>query len=331
MLSSIRNFFLTLLASLILLGLVGYLITDFALGAMNPTDKTQTLPSESQTEPQGDSPLPDSQKEYNYGESFAALLIGHDYQPTRFDDYDLAGKTDEWGFPLPERQINADTIIVVCFDQSSRTTFFCPIPSNTQIKDRGLTKTLGSLYGQYGPEYLTDVVASLIGMPIQCYASVGINELSLLVDRIGGIDYYVPSNIYYQGQILLERGNQTLSGEDTLHLIRYNGYGDSGEARRETAVSVLKKIFSKITTDSTYRSQAIAIFNDISRYILTDVTPEFIAKKLDLVFGYSEMTARSAAYPGTIRVDGTGEDAVTWFVPNTTAAHALFASYKFKG
>lgn len=307
MLSAIRNFFITLLSALLLLGLVGYMITDFALNAIDPTHQGAASPSDSESE--SDSTPPDTDSSSNppiiqaSDEGFTVLLIGHDYQPDVFQDYDRSDEENPTAFPLPTRKASADMLVVLRVDQKTNSTFICNIPTNAKISGMGLSKTLGSLYGEYGPAYLADKVTSIIGLQVDYYVSVGISGIVKLIDEIGGITYSVPQDMYYHDPvenftISLRAGSQHLSGEKVMQLLRFNGYGDDGTSRRNTAVSVLKAVIEKVALDRNYYDNATSVYRTMVKYVETNFTQEDAARKLDLMFSYNQMVVSAQQYPG---------------------------------
>ena len=306
MLSAIRNFFITLLSALILLGLVGYMITDVALSVLDPDRTPASQPSESEGESEDTNDTPDEPNGPSLpstDESFTILLIGHDYQPGVFEDYDRTDEPNPTGFPLPERKVSADMLVVIRVDQSTKTTLFCNIPTNARITNMGFPTTLGALYGEYGAAYLAEKVTSLIGIPVDYYVSVGISGLTSLIDEIGGINYRIPQAMEYYDEvedyrISLSPGLQKLDGAKTLQLLRFNGYGDDGTTRRNTAIAVLKTIITKISEDRDYYKNALSIYSIMEQYVETNFTQAEIARKLDLMFLYPEMTPESKQYPG---------------------------------
>lgn len=307
MLSAIRNFFITLLSALLLLGLVGYMITDFALNAMDPAHQGTTSPSDSEsgsesTPPDTDSPANPPIIQAS-DEGFTVLLIGHDYQPDVFQDYDRSDEENPTAFPLPTRKASADMLVVLRVDQKTNSTFICNIPANSKISDMGLSKTLGSLYGEHGPAYLADKVTSIIGLQVDYYVSVGIPGIVELINEIGGITYSVPQDMNYYDPvenftISLRAGNQHLSGDKVMQLLRFNGYGDDGTARRNTAVSVLKAVIEKVALDRDYYNNATSFYRAMVKYVETNFTQKDAARKLDLMFSYNQMVVSAQQYPG---------------------------------
>ncbi len=314
------------MASLILLGLTGYLITDVALSLLDPE---RDVPDETEEGPDDDLVGDDTSIDpenpiLTADESFTMLLIGHDYQPDVFDDYDNEdGVMGENGFPVENRKILAQTLIILHVDQKTKTLMLTTLPANARVTDHGLTKTLGELYGEQGPAYLAERVTSLIGIPVDYYVSVGIPGLVSLVDAIGGITYRVPQDMYYYDEeedytISLTAGTQRLDGDRTLQLLRFNEYGDDGSSRMNIAVSVLKTIMEKVASDKDYYTNAQAIYQELSIHVQTNFAAEDVARKLDLMFLYPDLAVTANRYPGQMIKEETIIIAPETTAPETT-------------
>ena len=90
MLSALRNFLLTFLIATVIFGTIAYFVVGFVLDTLavtisaEPVDETyttETLPTEETEET-----APPEEDEIE-GETFNILLIGTDYQPDKFNDY----------------------------------------------------------------------------------------------------------------------------------------------------------------------------------------------------------------------------------------------------
>lgn len=339
MLSAFRNFFITLLVSLLIFGILGALITDYALDTVGipriGAKETEPSPDETGNDPSetshGSLDPSDPAKKDSHG--ITALLIGTDYQPDVFDDYDLSEINEQSaGFPLPERRVTADTILIVHLDKKSGQILFCRIPSNIRVNDHGLNKKLGDLYADSGREVLQEKLEAMIAMPFDYYAEVDIPGMKKIIDEIGGLEYKVPRDMYYYDEeedytINLHKGLQKLDGEGVLQLLRFNGYGDDGSARLTTAVNVLKTIASKMTSDRSYYDNAKSLFPILSSYLKTDFTEEDLAKELDLLFLYPNMETVTVSYPGqSVTIDGE-----LYYEINLVSGRALFSAYKYTG
>lgn len=198
--AAIRNFAITLCVSLIIFGLIAYFLVgiaennlDFIAGA--DTGDETSGPTETDTGDAEDTgvtietkspefePLPEDFR----GSTISAVIIGSDYLPDVYDDYDLTEKNkDVDGFPIKERQITADSILFVQINLDTREYVFCPIPSNTLVSDKGLDKTLGSLLGESGPEYIKNKVSALLNIFIDYYALFTLDALEDFIDELNG-------------------------------------------------------------------------------------------------------------------------------------------------
>ena len=138
-----------------------------------------------------------------------------------------------------------DTIIIASYNPKTQIATMISIPRDTFIgKNKNNADSydkINALY-QKSPEKTLEAVNKLTGLNIKYYAAISNNAVVELVDAIGGVEFDVPIKMVYDdaGQklhIRLDRGLQTLNGEQAEGLLRYrkpNTTGDkSGEAYSE--------------------------------------------------------------------------------------------------
>ncbi len=348
--AAIRNFAITLCVSLLIFGLLAYLTVsvaenhlDFLSGTDTSGETSDTTASETEepvgtgtaTENQPDAlePLPVGFK----GSTISAVIIGSDYQPGVFDDYDLTEINNKrGGFPIKNRQITADSIIYVQVNLDTREYVFCPIPSNTLVEDRGLDKTLGSLLGESGAPYIKEKVSALLGVYIDYYALVTTGALANFIDSIDGVYYNVPLALSYsdpsEGKegltITIEKGAQTLNGKKTVEMLRYVSYTGGDTSRRTAIIDFMKAVLAKITTPE-YLAKLPKLFTEAigSGAIATDFTEDALAANLDAVFAYSDFTKITLTLPGADAVIGDEN----YFSPNYAQVSSMIAKYKYTG
>ena len=330
-LSAFRNFLITLIVSLLVFGFLGYTICGFASDKLHWND---TLPPD---ESESASPVTDGESrqadETDPGElkdsSFTVLLVGNDYQPDVFDDYDLTELNREvTGFPVKERRVTADEILLLFVNGEKNELSICSVPAETRVTDKGVVKTLGSVYGESGIEYLTEKLTGMTGIRIDYYVSVGIPGMKAIIDEIGPITFNVPVDMDYTDpsegpegyEIRLRHGIQRLDGEKALMLLRFNGYHDSGASRRETGVNFLKAVLSKLTTDPAAYAKAGELRETFAEYVDTNFTEFALTEELDVIFRYPDMKIASLTYPGSAVKSEDG----TYYEPDITAGRDLF-------
>ena len=330
-LSAFRNFLITLIVSLLVFGFLGYTICGFASDKLHwnddlpPEDSESTVPVTGGDTRPGDETEPGELKE----SAFTVLLVGNDYQPDVFDDYDLTELNKEvTGFPVKERKITADEIVLLHVNGEKNELSICSIPAETRVTDRGVVKTLGTVYGECGIEYLTEKLTGMTGIRIDYYISVGIPGMKAIIDEIGPITFNVPVDMEYTDpsegpdgyEIRLRHGIQRLDGEKALMLLRFNGYRDNGSSRRETGINFLKAVLSKLTTDPTVYARAGELRETFAEYVDTNFTEFVLTEELDVIFRYPDMKISSLTYPGSVAVS----EGKTYYDPDITAGRDLF-------
>ncbi len=348
--AAIRNFAITLCVSLIIFGLLAYFLVgiaennlDFIAGAdtgdetSGPT-ATDTGESEDtgvtiETKSPEFEPLPEDFR----GSTISAVIIGSDFMPDVYDDYDLSEENRYIeGFPIKERQITADSILFVQINLDTREYVFCPIPSNTLVADKGIDKTLGSLLGESGPEYIKNKVSALLNIYIDYYAMFTLDALEDFIDELDGIEFDVPVDMQYSDpsegeeglKIDIKKGRQKLTGELAVKMLRYVSYDKGDAVRRSLIVDFMKTVLAEIT-DPSYLTKLPGLFTEAvgAGKLQTNFTEDALAENLDAVFAYPDFTKTVLTLPGA---DVTVGDE-TFFSPNYAAIENLIAKYKYTG
>lgn len=156
-----------------------------------------------------------------------------------------------------------DTLMVATLDTEQKTCHVLSIPRDTVIENatRRLKK-INSAYTQQknvdepGIAQLKKEVGTLIGFQPQYAAIVDYNAFVKLIDTIKGVDFNVPMNMYVAGEgINLRKGQQTLTGNQALQLVRFRvnadgtGYNDYGrmETQQQLLIAAAKKALSNWT------------------------------------------------------------------------------------
>lgn len=119
------------------------------------------------------------------------------------------------------------------------------IPRDTMISipEQGLTK-VSEANNQGGPVLAARVISrTLSNAPIDRYIRISTSGFRQLVNRLGGIEVFVPKTMVYRDRsqglsINLVKGWQNLNGEQALEFVRYReeGKGDLGRVQRQQAL-----------------------------------------------------------------------------------------------
>ena len=198
---------------------------------------------------------------------------------------------------------NADTIMLLQYDVPNQTVGVVSIPRDTMV-DRDWTRIpkINAAYGKGGVELLKEEISRTLGVPIDYHIQVGLQAFVEVVDQVGGLDFYVPEDMYHDDEggfvINLKKGQQWLSGRKTLELVRYRGYGNADigrtEMQREVLTALAKKLlsFGGIANIQSF----LKIFNE---HVDTDLSWTDITFLAQSAFGLdTETGVTTAVLPG---------------------------------
>ena len=314
--SGIRNFLIAFLISALLFSGVAYFAVKAIRVAFTDMENTSEDTSEDTSEKTSEQ-TSDNTSETVTGTVLNFVLIGTDYQPEVFDDYIIPDDSLE-----KEREKTADTVLFVSFNTRSNLLVICPIPSQTMVEADKRNVTLGSTYHSKGPAFVCDKVASLVGQPVPYYAAISIGDFAAVVDYLGGIQYDVPSDMFFEKElgdihIDLKKGPQHLTGDQVLQMLRYNEYGDT-----DTRTALAGEFFYKfLSTEANYTNKKnyTSMFSMLLPYVETNITLSDVTNYLSVIFGHTTMTYTPVVYPGAY--------SDRFFMPNTESAIQAFAAF----
>ncbi len=115
-------------------------------------------------------------------------------------------------------------------------------------------KIYANITRDFGIKYLSTLIYYNFGIPVDYYAQVNLSGFRGIVDAIGGVEMYVPEDMYYNDpyqdlHINIKKGQQTLNGEQAEDFVRFrSGYARADLARLDAQKmfmsAFLKKLFS---------------------------------------------------------------------------------------
>ncbi len=340
MLSALRNFALTFLVSALVFGVLAYVIVGFVLntvlddpavpdfsGDPTVTDDDNVFnpsnPGETSENPDDPSITDDI-----VGETFNILLVGSDFQPEIFDDYDYEERWEGPGFPdKRNRPWGADMIILLRIDKSTRQFVLCPIPRNTRVLVDGQNMHLGDVISEKNVEFLCGKVSELTGLPTDYYVHIPVGTIASCIDILGTITFNIPQDMQYedkeQGLIIdLKKGTHRMTGEKAAQLLRYTGYANGNVGRTNMTIDFLRAMLNEYLSEK-YIGEALNLYTKLCDVVDTNFTAEALTNNLDLIFAYHDFETTTLTYPGSTKIIG----GVTYFEPSLSTASALFAKY----
>lgn len=153
---------------------------------------------------------------------------------------------------------NADAIMLVTYDVPNQKVGMLSVPRDTLV-DESFPKINSSLHD--GIDNLQSVVSELVGYPIDFYISIDLDGFVELVDAVGGVEFNVPVEMYYNDpsqdlNIFFQPGMQHLDGQEAMEVCRFRKNADGtgypmgdiqrSETVRNLMITVAKKLVANI-------------------------------------------------------------------------------------
>jgi LCP family protein required for cell wall assembly len=198
----------------------------------------------------------------------------------------------------------SDTMLVVRFQPQDHSLRILSIPRDSRIRlPNGTYDKINSANARGGIPFTKQVIqTNLTGIVIDKYARVTTDVFTELVDLIGGVEVYVPTDMKYtdktQGlSIDLKEGKQTLNGKQAEQFVRFrqDNLGDIGRVQRQQIF--LKAFQQKMQSPQAILKipQALKLLQD---KIDTDLTPQEILSLGSFCLGLDQEDVRMVMLPG---------------------------------
>ena len=175
---------------------------------------------------------------------------------------------------------NGDSLILISFNPTTLNATMLSIPRDSYVpiscfKDNRKSKITHA--GWYGASCMINTIQDFLDVKIDYYFKINFKGVVSLVDTLGGVTVEVPrdlctDNSSRDGKVCIQKGVQTLNGEEALVLAR-NRYdlpgGDFDRANNQQLL--LKALLNQVKTINSI-SQITEILTTISNNIDTNMT-----------------------------------------------------------
>lgn len=144
---------------------------------------------------------------------------------------------------------NTDTIMLAALDTREKAVRIVSIPRDTMIEADARNRKINACYGRGGEEELLRCVQQVTGIEPDFQVMVDVEGFMELVDLTGGVDFYVPYDMYHldaedRFTIDLQEGFTHLDGNHALQLVRYRGTRRSDLERMDVQKEFLQAFVS---------------------------------------------------------------------------------------
>jgi len=360
MLSSIRNFFLALIISLALFGVIAYFVVGFV------DDSAQGFGSQPTTEPienGGELTDPDGDaSEILDTSEFTAVIIGIDS-----------------GVSQRSEKQEADMIFIVNVNAKTQALMLSPLSRDMKVDVKGYTLRLGAVYAEFDTETLLRAVRSYTGMQADYYCVLDYESIEKVFEILGDVEFDIPEKMFYDPfmhtdepttdenyvepttvattpknpedaeeetttrdyeRISLASGPQEIDGEMAIKIFKYGKYDskklESGKTmmtfneaagnadRMKTQTDFIKEALKqKLTFENLINAKEI--YEEIKEGVVeTNMEARDFERYAETIFSLAEYTIKDVVYPGIPSI----ENGVTFFAPDVKSAVGRYRPYR---
>ena len=258
-----------------------------------------------------------------------ATIMGHDEETLKnLDEFRIL----LLGVSSDISSVLTDTIMVASYNPKTQKATLLSIPRDTYVgtnsKNASSYDKINCIY-QKGPEAILKKINIITGLNIKYYAAIDTKALRELVDEIGGVEFYVPTNMNYDDptqdlHIHLNEGQQLLDGDKAEQVLRFRknndltgyssdyGSDDAGRMRtqREFIITVAKQ---------TLKAKNILKLNElleiVHRNISTNVALSDAKDYIPYIVNFQTENIQTAVLPGeNQKLDASGSPSgYLWF------------------
>lgn len=218
-----------------------------------------------------------------FDEPFYVMLLGSD---ARADDASMGARSD--------------TNIVVRVDPTKNQLTLVSIPRDTMIKIDGHgTNKFNAAYSFKGAPGAIEEANKLLGIEISHYVEVNFEELTALVDAVGGVDVEVESTIDdpKAGNVVIEKGLHHLDGEAALVYARTRQYADGDFTRTSHQRTLVSALAAKVLSLSPVEMPGV--IQSAAKCVTTDLSVTDVIALAQQFQGGGELVVYSAMVPST--------------------------------
>ncbi len=166
--------------------------------------------------------------------------------------------------------------MVANLNSNEHTVALMSIPRDTLISANYTVPKINSAFAYGGIDALKEQLAKLLGFKVDGYVVVDLEAFVKIVDLVGGVEFDVPQDMYYNDPtqdlyINLKKGVQLLDGAHAIQLVRYRKYASADIGRISVQQDFLRALAKKCVSIGSLTK--IGEYAEIiSEYVQTDLS-----------------------------------------------------------
>ncbi len=151
-------------------------------------------------------------------------------------------------FGTDKSGLRSDVIMIFSVDPKTDRLSLMSIPRDTKVKINGSNQKINSALTVGEESLAIQKVKELTGLSIHDYLTVNFTAVETAIDELGGIEFDVPCNMYYNDPdqdlyINIKKGQQLLDGEDSVKVLRFRQYPMGDLQRNEVQQDFFRAAF----------------------------------------------------------------------------------------
>ncbi len=240
----------------------------------------------------------DDETLYTGSETTAAAETEEDTPETNGDTaVGFKRREDVYNFLLigkDEVATNTDVMIIASFDCTTGKISMCQMPRDTYAEYNDKYGKLNAAFASFlskakrekaedptktALENLSDLFQKGLNIRLDYYMLINLKGFRAVVDRIGGVDMYVPNDMHYNDpeqnlSINIKKGQQTLMGREAEGFVRYRwGYIQADIARADAQKVFITAFIAKVKSSISIPMIA-GLASDILPNLITNIKLE---------------------------------------------------------
>lgn len=209
-----------------------------------------------------------------------------------------------------------DTIMVASYNPKTQSASLLSIPRDTFVGDSkknvSASDKINAIYAKKGINGVLEKVNDLTGLNIKYYVIVRTDGLRELVDTIGGVEFDVPTDMYYNDDsqnlhINLKKGLQTLNGSQAEQLVRFrknddntgysSEYGSDDYGRMRTQREFIKAVMEQ-TLQAKNITKVFDLLDIVYDNIETNISIEVAKDYVPYIVNFNSDNLKADRLPG---------------------------------
>ncbi|WP_165916472.1 LCP family protein [Marinisporobacter balticus] len=176
-----------------------------------------------------------------------------------------------------------DAFVLMGYEPSTGNLNISTVSRDTMIKDENRDTKLGNYAALHSPEQVMKELNNILGVNISKYIMIDTAAFRHFVDAIGGINYDVPQDMYYEDpmqglHIELKKGPQILDGKKAEMLVRFRkGYLKGDLTRIDVQKDVLVAILTQESVTDIFKNIG-SLYELVSKNIETNIDKKEVKK-----------------------------------------------------